>query len=614
MVNNDKSEHDNLEETPYYFENVPRKLTSYKGYKKSSQYLTMRDGVKIAIELVLPEDLSPKDKISIILLQTRYWRDYLFRIPFKWLLKEVPDMKSLHELGISRGYGFIYVDVRGAGASFGTRPYPWSKDEVEDGREIIDWIIRQPWSDGNIVTMGGSYGGVTAEYVATLNHLAVKGILPYSNQWDAYTEVAFPGGAYNHFFIRIWGLLGEALDMNNSRKFLGVLPLLFFLVKGVKPVETDKDKLQLKEAIKDHSSNIYVFQNEDVVTYRDDPLVYQKEDIADTVSVFSKKEEIEKANVPFYCWGGWLDGATSDNIISRFMTYKNPMRAIIGDFDHGMRRRANPYHPETLNVIPEKKIQQKVWLDFFDICIHGKEPFSEKVLYYYTMGEEKWKKTDVWPPAGHSMQRWYFSENNSLSTTKPPEELGEDTYQVDHNITSGKGNRWHIHYAQKMNYKKRDKIDKKLLTYTSASLKEDVEITGHPVITIFLTSTHEDGVIFAYLEDVDEEGKVTYITEGELRFIHRKISKDEPPYKIMVPYHSFKKKDSLPLVPGEISEIKFGFLPTSVLVRKGHRLRVAIAGADKDTFSRYPTEGNPVITIKRTKDYASFIDISVIKR
>lgn len=60
-------------------------------------------------------------------------------------------------------------------------------------------------------------------------------------------------------------------------------------------------------------------------------------------------------------------------------------------------------------------------------------------------------------------------------------------------------------------------------------------------------------------------------------------------------------------------EISFGFLPTSVLIRKGHRIRVAIAGADKDTFNRYPEEGIPTYNIKRNKYHASYIDIPVIK-
>ncbi len=609
-----KNKNISLGSNPFQFDSVLEKKNFIRSYKRSSQYLIMRDGVKIAIELILPSELSSRDKIPIILMQTRYWRAYTFRIPFRWFLKDAPSNESLFKTGVSRGYGFVRVDVRGTGASFGTRPYPWSKEEIEDGREVIDWIVSQPWSDGNVVTTGGSYLGVTAEYVATLNHPAVKAIVPLHNQWDAYHEVGYPGGAYNYFFIRIWGLLGKALDRNNSRNFLGIMPLLYFLVKGVKPIESDEKLLLLQEAIKEHSSNVYVFQNEDLVIYRDDVVVGQKEDTVDTVSVFSKRDEIEKTKVPFYCWGSWFDGVTAENIISRFMTYTNPMRAVIGDWDHGANRRSNPFFYKKYKVIPGKEIQENAWMDFFDSCINGKEPFSEKVLYYYTMGEERWKATGVWPPAGSAMQRWYFSKNNSLSQDKPKDEVGEDEYQVNFDITSGKGNRWHTHFAQKMYYKKREKVDKKLLTCTSPPLDEDIEITGHPIITLYLTSTHEDGVIFAYLEDVDENGKVTIITEGILRFIHRKVSSEEPPYKIMVPYHSFKRKDSLPLVPDEIAEINFGFFATSVLIRKGHRIRIAIAGADKDTFSRYPAEGTPTISIKRNNKYSSFIDIPYIKK
>ena len=129
-----------------------------------------------------------------------------------------------------------------------------------------------------------------------------------------------------------------------------------------------------------------------------------------------------------------------------------------------------------------------------------------------------------------------------------------------------------------------------------------------------MTSTATDGAFFIYLEDVDTSGKVTYITEGQLRAIHRKISADSPPYKLLVPYHSFKRKDAMPLMPGEIAELKFGLLPTSVLIKKDHRIRIAIAGHDKDTFARIPPEGTPLITVIRNKSHASYIDLPVIQR
>ena len=49
---------------------------------------------------------------------------------------------------------------------------------------------------------------------------------------------------------------------------------------------------------------------------------------------------------------------------------------------------------------------------FYNDCL-DEEANSEKVLYYYTMGEEKWKKTSIWPPKGQVFQKWYFSNNNN---------------------------------------------------------------------------------------------------------------------------------------------------------------------------------------------------------
>jgi len=74
------------------------------------------------------------------------------------------------------------------------------------------------------------------------------------------------------------------------------------------------------------------------------------------------------------------------------------------------------------------------------------------------------------------------------------------------------------------------------------------------------------------------------------------------------------KKDALPLVPGQVAELKFGLQPVSVLVKKGHRLRVAIAGHDKDTFLRIPAEGTPTIAMQRNGRALSMIELPIIKR
>ena len=70
----------------------------------------------------------------------------------------------------------------------------------------------------------------------------------------------------------------------------------------------------------------------------------------------------------------------------------------------------------------------------------------------------------------------------------------------------------------------------------------------------------------------------------------------------------------MPLVPGENAELRFSLLPTSVLIRKNHRIRVAIAGHDRGSFERIPATGNPTITLERNAMHASGVELPVRPR
>jgi len=602
----------------------------YKDFVTQSLYVTMRDGVKIAIDVVLPKNLPSNAKIPALMIQTRYWRASEMRAPFKWFQK--PDQFLL--FFTSYGYAIVLVDVRGTGASFGTRPYPWTKDEIMDGSEIANWIVAQPWSNGKVGAIGTSYVGATAELLATTNNPAVKAVIPRFNQFDCYTDIPFPGGLFNTWFVKPWVYLNQMLDENNAKEmiayiselldeieasFTGQLPKGFRLlknaralkmgrlaVKGVKPVDSDHGRHQLKEAIQAHAMNGNVYELAQGYEYRDDvhKIGAQKATI-DDLSIHSFKEDIERSNAAIYTWGSWFDSATADGVIRRFLTYSNPLKAVIGPWNHGARYHASPYKPCDTPVDPSETTQWLECLRFFDHHLEGinNEATSEKALVYYTLGEEKWKTTKVWPPNNSTTQRCYFSENNILSQTVPKTKNGTDTYTVDFEATTGEANRWHTLLGFAVVYPDRAEQDRRLLTYTSPPLTGDTEITGYPVVTLYVASTATDGAFFVYLEDVDEKGKVIYITEGQLRAIHRKVSADPPPYNLLVPYHTFKKKDAMPLVPNEVAELTFGLLPTSVLIRKGHRIRVAIAGHDKDTFARILPEETPVITVARNKQH-----------
>jgi putative CocE/NonD family hydrolase len=148
--------------------------------------------------------------------------------------------------------------------------------------------------------------------------------------------------------------------------------------------------------------------------------------------------------------------------------------------------------------------------------------------------------------------------------------------------------------------------DVKALTYTSPPLESDLEMTGSPTVYLHVSSDHEDGAFHVYLEDVSSDGQVTYLTEGLLRGIHRKMrDPTEAPFVPLGVYHSFLKADAAPLVPGEVTEIGITLLPFSTVFRKGHSLRVAIAGHDMSMKDRCPSEGVPILTIERNARHPS---------
>ena len=551
----------------------------YKEFDQRSLYLTMRDGVKIAIDLVLPKDLPATEKLPTIMNMTRYWRSHPGDKPGTWFP--------------SHGYAHVLVDARGTGASFGIWRAPFSQDEIKDYGEVTNWIVAQPWSNGKVGAFGNSYEGNTALWLATTMNPAVKAVVPRHFEFDEYSETPYPGGVLTDWMVKAWNEGNRELDTN----------------AGVRLVDEDTDQHLYREATKHRGENIDVYAGALKTVFRDDR---EFGVTLDDLSLHSYRAQIEKSGVAINSWGGWFDASTADAEIRSFMTLSNYQRAVVGPWNHGGGQNASPYQ----TAASQRVMQAYEWLRFFDRYLKSVNTGldSEKLCYYYTIGEEKWKVTDRWPVAGTKMTRSYLDEDNTLSTKSPTSASGEDSYKVNFETTSGEKNRWHTQVGGQVFYPDRAAEDKKLLTYTSAPLSADTEITGYAVIDLFITSTASDGAFFVYLEDVDEKGIVTYLTEGEFRALHRKISTEAPPYKILVPYHSFKKKDAMPLVPGQVAELKFGLQPTSVLIKKGHRLRVAIAGADKNTFARIPAEGTPTITVARSKQNASWIELPVIAR
>jgi putative CocE/NonD family hydrolase len=197
---------------------------------------------------------------------------------------------------------------------------------------------------------------------------------------------------------------------------------------------------------------------------------------------------------------------------------------------------------------------------------------------------------------------------------KPPAaEEGFDSLVAEPAAGTGSKSRWRtltLSVKGARLYPGRKSRDRALLCYTSAPLERDLEVTGHPLMCLHISADRRDAALFVYLEDVDEGGRVTMVTEGQLRALHRKLSGTRLPGGPLSG-RSFLREHAQPLVPGEVAELVFDLIPTSYLFRKGHALRIALAGGDADHFEPLPGDP-PVLRVHRSAGAPSRVELPVV--
>lgn len=221
----------------------------------SAHYIAAEDGTRLAADVYLPaEDHEPPHPALLTL--TRYRRGL-----------EDPDtgerintLSGLDSHFLAHGYALVKVDARGSGASFGTRPVEYGRQEVLDAYDVVDWVVAREWSDGTVGAYGTSYTGTTAELLAAVNHPAVNAVIPGWSDFDAYPSPIRPYGLLARGFIETWGDVVGHMDDNNAEA----------MGAGVARVDEDEDGSLLAAAVAEHAANPDVFQVVLATEYRDD--------------------------------------------------------------------------------------------------------------------------------------------------------------------------------------------------------------------------------------------------------------------------------------------------------------------------------------------------------
>jgi len=579
---------------------------AYDSWVNTSQYVGMRDGVRLAVDVTLPATAGERAEgpFPVVWTHSRYHRNpgalNRFFAPDSVEVPEVHsqvDANPAIQLLVKHGYVVAAVQVRGGGASFGTYEGLFSEAETDDAREMVEWFVTQPWSDGNVGMWGGSYLGMTQYMAASEDHPALKAIVPNVAGLDMYDQL-YPGGVYREDMIDHWGGLTRNLDVNWPAP----------------TVDEDTAGVLLAAAIAEHENNWDVVTEYGSGKFRDHDVPTL--DWSDH-GVSGVLEELQAAEVPAYHLNGWYDIFVLDAALI-YANYRGPQKMAIGAWSHaGM--------PDSLLMAERGRLGAIEHLRWFDYWLKGIDNgiMDEPPINYAVMqdpGEWTWAAADTWPPPGTEQETMYFAEgpsgsvdsaNDGLLSDQAPAE-GSDEYTVDLTTTTGTTTRWDnaVGGSPFMIYPDLTPNDAKSLTWTTAPLEEDVTLTGHPVVHLWVTSSTGDGDFIVLLEEVDEEGRSHYVTEGVLRASHRKL--DTAPWdNLGLPFQRSFQEDVEPLPAGEPAELMMDLYPTATVFNAGHRIRVAIMGADADNIE--VPERAPTWNVFRGGTHASRIVLPMMR-
>jgi len=553
----------------------------YDGWQRHSVYVTVRDGTKIAMDIFRPTRRGRlhSEALPVIWEHRRYQRasqDENGRI-FSQLDRGDHPMRKV----VLYGYVYAVAAVRGSGASFGTRIDPTPPQESLDAYDLTEWLATQSWCTGKVGMYGISYSGTVQFMAASAAPPHLKAIFPEMTMFDLY-DFVYPGGILRHTFMQYWAKQTRALDLHLARKPAPV--------EGV-------SNTTVQQALVQHKDNFDVAKSSQG-PYRDSTIegagaVYRDH------SPSSFIDQVNGSGVAIYQRAGWFDMYPRDMLLW-FNNLNVPKKIVIGPWNH--------YESHGIDRATEILRWYDYWLKDINNGIMDEPPVLYGVIGLSRNQSIRW--SDRWPPANSHSVAYYFGDGPSRSIDSVNDGLlstvasasGTDCYQVDYTTTSGSKSRW---AGGPPSYPDMIANDRKALTYTTAALTEDVEIAGHPVVHIWIECSVNDVDLFAYLEEVEPNGRSTYITDGCLRASHRRLN--EPPHhRMSLPYHRSFAQDK-ELLPDEPCELVFDLYPTANLFEAGHRIRLSITCADCDNNQTPQVNPVPQTTVYRNAEMPSRI-------
>jgi uncharacterized protein len=458
---------------------------------------------------------------------------------------------------ISNGYIHVIVQSRGVGKSEGE-----FMQEEWDHYDVADWIVAQPWCDGNVGMIGISAFAGEQWRAAAQGHPNLKAIFPY-DACSAYGEIFgfrdfHPGGVIQTmpYLLDVFSCIHEE--------------------RGIPKPLPEPQESWWKEAMANPDYKMYA-NLYNILTQKGqrsglmyDTMVNPYEDEA---TLAKAEEKYKKIRIPFYTGSGayaYTYKMHWQGAQHYFQNCEAPKKLIFTGPAH-LERPFHSYHDEIIR-----------WYDYW---LKGKDTgiMDEPAVKYWVMGANTWRTGTAWPLPETNWTKLYLGSWERLSHEAP--EPASQTSNVDEAPDC---------FVQ-MPLTKTMKVQ--TLRYMTAPLPEDVLIAGPISLTLYAALDEDDTNWIVTLKDVGPDVSVVTAREGErsvpsdlkereltrgwLKASYRAL--DEERSKPWAPFHKLTREARQPVVPGEINEYRIEILSTANLFKKDHRICVEIASQDVPT-------------------------------
>jgi putative CocE/NonD family hydrolase len=532
-------------QTPFV---APVEKPSFREVRESSLYVPMRDGVRIAIDVLLPKELRADQTVPTIFKFSSFGR-----------AAADGGVSEEDRFWVQHGFARVLMDERGTGASFGTSCY--GPAMIPDLYDIVDWVVKQPWSNGRVGAIGISVEGNAAELLAATHHPAVRAVAPWFSDWNYYTDLVRPGGLFNEWILKNFEEFTLRQDSGASAKV----------------VDGDIGGVVMRQAIAEHRNNLNIYSSERDAPFLDDRVGDTGKDLLE-LSVAGAASLLSESRVPMLIFSSWYDAGTAQGTIQRFQTIPNPQQVFVGAWSHGGNYNADPFSIDG-PVEPDHQQRRLEALAFFDRYLKGESSQGglERRFHYYVVGANQWRSTDVWPPRGLQKATYHLNPKGTLDLSSAG---GKRKIRLQPTST-GKDNRWRTQLGGgTIDYNAVLPEMRRLDSFVTAPLRTNIELTGQPILRLRIACSQEnDPSIIAYLLAIDPYGRASYLTEGHLRILQRKLNGAQQTL------HSYLRVDALPLAKWQEIEADMTLLPISVLIKKDTRLQVVLSSGDNATFA-----------------------------